>query len=300
MAFNLLMEAGICLVETSPKYGSSNKSKKLSAEQILSQCLEQYDGNSNPLLVENLGLSIFPRAGPIKKAMEESCSTLGLSNVESVQVKKILPSILGLLPNTLAEVVEDGSCNYASVEGVTSKRALQSMQKKLEDKGVLLASNAFEYSLTNNKLEYMIEVCKDFGVVPFIRNPLDNGLASGIYTATNPSGSGVAMNNKEFPFKTLEKLRPLHNMQEKVAERVRTRVLKESSAIKENYRSGPAPKLNTDITTTQVAINYVVAKGGVPIVEVNSPRQATELLGCLGWSLNKAEIKLLDKMIKNL
>jgi aryl-alcohol dehydrogenase-like predicted oxidoreductase len=54
------------------------------------------------------------------------------------------------------------------------------------------------------------------------------------------------------------------------------------------------PKINTDISTTQVAINCIVAKGGVPLVEVNSPKQAEELIGCLGWSLNDDEVAMLE------
>ena len=54
------------------------------------------------------------------------------------------------------------------------------------------------------------------------------------------------------------------------------------------------PKINTDITTTQVALNYVVAKGGVPLAEVNSPKQAQEVIGCLGWSLNDDEVTMLE------
>ncbi len=44
----------------------------------------------------------------------------------------------------------------------------------------------------------------------------------------------------------------------------------------EFYWKHGQPKINTDITTTQVALNYVIAKGGVPLVEVNSPKQAEE------------------------
>lgn len=54
------------------------------------------------------------------------------------------------------------------------------------------------------------------------------------------------------------------------------------------------PKINTDITTTQVALNYVVAKGGVPIPEVNNPNQAEEVIGCLGWVLSDDEVSMLD------
>jgi aryl-alcohol dehydrogenase-like predicted oxidoreductase len=55
------------------------------------------------------------------------------------------------------------------------------------------------------------------------------------------------------------------------------------------------PKVNTDITTTQIAINYVVAKGGVPLPPINTPAQADELLGCLGWGLTEDEVDILDR-----
>jgi len=41
-------------------------------------------------------------------------------------------------------------------------------------------------------------------------------------------------------------------------------------------------------------LNYIVAKGGVPLAEVNSPKQAQELIGCLGWSLSDDEVAMLE------
>ena len=143
----------------------------------------------------------------------------------------------------------------------------------------------------------MIDACKDLSVIPLITNPLDGGLASGVYTATNPSGgqSGGSGATK-FSFDQLEKLQPLHSVQETVAERVRTRVIRGMRDTQERFKSryGPPPKINTDITTTQVALNYVIAKGGVPLPQVNSPAQAKEVLGCLGWSLTDEEVDMLD------
>ena len=53
-------------------------------------------------------------------------------------------------------------------------------------------------------------------------------------------------------------------------------------------------QLNTDVTTTQVAINYIVAKGCVPVPSVKNPQEADEIVGCLGWGLTDDEVKLLD------
>jgi diketogulonate reductase-like aldo/keto reductase len=54
------------------------------------------------------------------------------------------------------------------------------------------------------------------------------------------------------------------------------------------------PQINTNITPKQVALNYIIAKGGVPLPEVNSPTEADEIIGCLGWSLNDEEVSILE------
>jgi aryl-alcohol dehydrogenase-like predicted oxidoreductase len=154
----------------------------------------------------------------------------------------------------------------------------------------------FEFSLTNRKADKsgLIDACKELGVIPLVRNPLDDGLASGKYTATNPSG-GEAGGAAKFPFAKLEKLQPLHSVMETVAERASTRVRRELRDVQERMRRyGPAPKINTDITTAQVAINYVIAKGAVPLCDVVDTKQAEEVIGCLGWSLSDDEVDMLD------
>ena len=47
-------------------------------------------------------------------------------------------------------------------------------------------------------------------------------------------------------------------------------------------------------TMSQVAINWCVCKGTVPIVGVKTLKQARENLGALGWSLSPEEVEGLD------
>ena len=58
-------------------------------------------------------------------------------------------------------------------------------------------------------------------------------------------------------------------------------------------------EFNQQITTTQVAINYVVAKGAVPIPGINNAKEAEELLGCIGWGLTEDEVRVLDEACDN-
>jgi aryl-alcohol dehydrogenase-like predicted oxidoreductase len=152
--------------------------------------------------------------------------------------------------------------------------------------------------LTNRKAlkSGLLEECKELGVIPLIRNPLDtNGLASGRYTATNPSGGDAGSASGPFKFSLLEKLQPLHQVQETIAERVSNRIKRENRRLRGARRSDEIGEINTDITTTQVAINYVVAHGGVPLVDVYDTESAGVLKGCLGWSLTDEEMDMLDK-----
>jgi pyridoxine 4-dehydrogenase len=49
-----------------------------------------------------------------------------------------------------------------------------------------------------------------------------------------------------------------------------------------------------DKTPSQVAINWAICKGTVPIPGARNLVQAEENLGSVGWSLNKAAVQELD------
>ena len=48
-------------------------------------------------------------------------------------------------------------------------------------------------------------------------------------------------------------------------------------------------------TPAQIAINWVLCKGAIPLVGAKNAHQALENLGALGWELTEAEISTLDK-----
>jgi diketogulonate reductase-like aldo/keto reductase len=48
-------------------------------------------------------------------------------------------------------------------------------------------------------------------------------------------------------------------------------------------------------TPAQVALNWVVAKGAVPLPGVNCAADAREVAGCLGWKLRAGDVAQLDK-----
>jgi aryl-alcohol dehydrogenase-like predicted oxidoreductase len=48
-------------------------------------------------------------------------------------------------------------------------------------------------------------------------------------------------------------------------------------------------------TPSQVALNWVMCKGAVPIPGAKNLRQAQENFGALGWKLSEAEVAALEK-----
>jgi aryl-alcohol dehydrogenase-like predicted oxidoreductase len=107
-----------------------------------------------------------------------------------------------------------------------------------------LTTNAFEFSLTDRKNEKWINACKTLGVIPLIRNPLGSGLASGQYTASNPSGGLASSGAAKFSFARLEKLQPLHSVLESVSERVKTRLTREVKDVQERNRGRKGPPVS--------------------------------------------------------
>jgi aryl-alcohol dehydrogenase-like predicted oxidoreductase len=49
-------------------------------------------------------------------------------------------------------------------------------------------------------------------------------------------------------------------------------------------------------TASQVALNWVICKGGLPIPGVKTARQALENCGATGWRLSTDEVKQLDEL----
>ena len=160
-----------------------------------------------------------------------------------------------------------------------------------------------EFSLLNQKAleDRTIDTCKQLGVVVLGHTPLAGGLGSGKYTATNPTG-GKFVNSRgagsrrspssrpgggrygpapgaKYSFDELRRWLPIHNALTSVARSV---------SIREEMKVSP----------TQIALNWVVAKGVVPLPGVNTNADANEVVGCIGWRLRAQDIETLDKAVE--
>jgi len=290
----------------------------MSAETLLGRFTDSYTmsmdqailgstfANPYSLFLQSSGKSsVRLGSGAVTRALEKSSQRLGTSNIELYQIESIglLSGYVGgngALASGLASALERGACNYVGVSNA-GPGTLKRFQRLMEKRGEKLTTNQFEFSLTKRKAwkNGTIKACKDLGIIPIAYKPFDNGLASGKYTANNPTG-GVVGGRVKFNFQqVLEPLKILHDTQIEVAAAVKVRLKKEARSQDQRSKKFRNPaggnNANREITPLQVAVNYIVAKGAVPVPEIKNKKEAEELLGCLGWGLNDNEVAMLDK-----
>jgi len=301
-AYRKLMDSGITLAVTSEHYGLSSKKPNLTSERILARASKDYEPlvastMASPLNSFKKGTGLRATRFSIVKAIEASAERLGVDSIDIYQV----PSRTALPPNTVVDALNT-ALDQGLIQGVgvtdMGKDSMERFSKKLAKRGdgeYTLTSNRFEFSLVNRKAfkSGLIGACKALGVMPIVVNPLGDGLASGVYTATNPSG-GLITTSAPFNFKTLDKWGALHNALGNVRDKVKKRVESENLRLNDRRSRYGGTPINTDFTTTQIAINYVVAKGCVPVPSIKNKKEAEELIGCLGWSLTADEVRILD------
>jgi aryl-alcohol dehydrogenase-like predicted oxidoreductase len=249
------MEAGILFTETSESYGLKLRPKSLSAEHILCQCIDSNtnaqpiiaSGMSSPIQSLTQGTGLRLGQDGVTKAIEGSNGRLGSSSIDLyyVPTRIFYPGPPGILATALSNAMDSGLINNVGISTL-SKGSMKRFNKKLNDKsggGYQLTSNAFEFSLVNRKAwkSGLIDACKQEGIIPIARNPLGDGLASGVWTATNPTGGEVSK-KQPFDFKTLDKYATLHSVLENVQKKVQTRLEKQNKELtdrRNRYRGKP-------------------------------------------------------------
>lgn len=136
--------------------------------------------------------------------------------------------------------------------------------------GVALACNQVQYSLIYRAPETngVLETCRELGITLVAYSPLAQGLLTGKYTrpgAERPKGPRGAT----FALKA-DSARPLVELMEEIGQ----------------AHGGKTP--------AQVAINWCICKGVLPIPGAKNRAQAEEAAGALGWRLSAAEVEALD------
>lgn len=181
-------------------------------------------------------------------------------------------------------VGEVGICN------VRGGRNIRRAHRALAKKGLRCVACAVDLSLICSGAlnDGTLEAAKELDITVFARSPLAQGLGSGKYTISNPTGgSGFGATPKWRP-RVLFKFQPLHEALQRVANMVTKRRTDQA-------RADNPQATRVDTTPSQVALHWVVAKGAVPMVACNNQKDANEIVGCKGWALTQEEVDILDE-----
>jgi aryl-alcohol dehydrogenase-like predicted oxidoreductase len=209
------------------------------------------------------------RKGALLSKLRASLARLRLERVDLYQIHwPFRPVAIETWANALADAVEAGLTRAVGVSNYNSAQMLRA-HSALSKRGIPLTSNQVEFHLLNRRVEHegLLKLCRELGVTLIAYSPLAKGLLTGKYTPqTRPPG----LRSYLFRRARLAKIQPLIQLLREIGQ----------------AHDGKSP--------AQVALNWVMSKGAVPIPGAKHAKQAQENAAALGWRLAEAEIAALD------
>ncbi|GAQ77734.1 NAD(P)-linked oxidoreductase superfamily protein [Klebsormidium nitens] len=271
--FNLVVSRGINLFDTADSYGTGRLNGK--SELLLGKFIREYPGSEESKANIHVASKFAPypwriTTGQMVDACKASAKRLQMEQVSVGQLHwstaNYQPLQERVLWDGLATMYEEGLVKAVGVSNYGPKQMLK-IHKYLEVRGVPLASAQVQYSLiSSGGMQQEIKaVCDDLGIRLISYSPLGLGMLTGKYSAENvPKGPRGQLFRQILPGLT---------------------------PLLETMRAIAAGRGKT---LPQVAINWCVCKGTIPIPGAKSLVQAEENLGALGWRLTDGEIRALD------
>jgi aryl-alcohol dehydrogenase-like predicted oxidoreductase len=265
-AWDASFEAGVTFFDTAEVYGGGE------SERIIGTMVAE-DRARHPDRRPVLASKFMPVPWKVDvgrsllRSLRASIDRLGVDHVDLYQVHGPI-SLRGHA--AMAEALAAGhAAGLLRAVGVSnySRREMEAIDGQLRKRGLQLATNQIEFSLLRRVPETsgLIEACLSRGIVPLAYSPIGQGRLTGKYSAAEPP-----------PGRRTFSAHPME-----VVDRV----------VAELRRTGAA---HGGRTPSQVALNWLVAKGAVPIPGAKNRAQAAENAGALGWSLTDDEVAALD------
>ena len=265
-AFETSVDAGVYLFDTAEVYGRGE------SERIVGRLLAEDPARAASVVVATKFMPSpwkLEVRGALLKSLRASLSRLGLPSVDLYQIHgPVSLRSHAVLADALARAHQEGLVKAVGVSNYSAKET-RSMAAALQDHGMRLATNQIEFSLLRRVPETggLLATCAELGVLPLAYSPIGQGRLTGKYTASNPPPGKRNFSN--------------HPME------VVDGVVAELRRIGEKY-GGKVP--------SQVALNWVMAKGAVPIPGAKNAKQAEENAGALGWSIDEDDLARLDRV----
>ena len=261
-AFRAAIAENIRFVDTAEVYGSGR------SERIVGELVRE---SAQPITVAT---KYFPWPWRLTSvsfltALRGSLERLGLDAVDLYQVHWPTPL---MRPEYMMEAmfgcVRSGMCRSVGVSNFDEANLLRA-HEALAKHGVPLATNQVHYSLLRRQVEHsgLLARCKELGIRVIAYSPLEMGLLTGKYGPGKPPPG----NRGQRYAGIIGQIGPLLNAISDVGQE------------------------HGGKTNTQVALNWLIAKGALPIPGAKTAAQAQENAGALGWSLTEQQIARLDE-----
>ncbi len=267
-AFDVSMANGINFFDTAEAYGFGK------SERLLGQFAAK---SPQPVIIATKFLPypwrIFSNA--LETALRQSLNRLGRPQVDLYQIHFPLPPLsVETRARQLARVVQAGLAKTVGVSNYSANQ-MRRTSAVLNEAGIPLASNQVEYSLLNRKAEWngVWETCQEKGITLIAYSPLGKGMLTGKYSPENPPQGA---RSRQYTRNYLARIQPLIRLMREIGQ--------------EHESKSPA----------QVALNWCICKGAVPIPGAKNTRQAQENAGALGWRLRADEMDALDRLSRDL
>jgi len=266
-AFMVSLAEGVRLIDTAEVYGSGR------SERLIGQFARESD---RAVLIAT---KFFPwpwRLGreAIPAALKHSLERLGLEQVDLYQIHWPSPLMsIEAMMEGLVLCVERGLARAVGVSNFNASQMVRAYSA-LARHNVPLASNQVHYSLLNRGVETngLLARCRELGVRLIAYSPLEMGLLSGKYTPQNPPPGWRGLTYMPI----LGKILPL---------------LKLMTEIGQEHGGKSA---------AQVALNWCICKGALPIPGAKTAEQARQNAGALGWRLSEEEVARLDEVAEQI
>jgi pyridoxine 4-dehydrogenase len=158
---------------------------------------------------------------------------------------------------------------------------VEKCQDTLGKYDVPLASNQIAYSLIGrqNGSQETVDKCSDLGVKVLAYYPFAMGLLTGKYSSSIESLSDSMITSLTSSKKSNLELKDLENY----ASGMSSLLLEMETIAKERNKS-----------IAQIALNYIMCKGAIPIPGSGSIDQVKDNIGAMGWRLSETEVNLLE------
>lgn len=207
----------------------------------------------------------------LKRALQGSLERLGLEKVDLYQIHwPLKPFPVERWLEQMAAAYQDGLIKAIGVSNFDLNQTKRSVAM-LRNHGLNLAANQLEYHLLERRIEKngLMEYCVQNGIKVIAYSPIAMGILSGKYTPENPPKGARA---SQYTPTLLAKIQPLIKLLKRIGQD------------------------HEGKTASQVALNWTICKGTLPIPGAKNARQAVENAGGTGWRLTNEEVRQLDEM----